>query len=167
MCGVRTGIITAAIVTDAHDHDSQQLPDLLEMACQAFKIKEVLGDTAYASETNFEAVLAKGARPYFKFNKTATGAKPGAWRDIFQDYKNHRSDWEEHYRKRKIVESVFSAVKRMFGERLRSKGDVAARNELLLKLLCYNLCCLLRCMDELGIDVEFAREAPNGWLAEP
>jgi IS5 family transposase len=167
MCGVRTGIITAAIVTDAHAHDSQQLPDLLDMACQVFKVKEVLGDAAYSSAVNFEAVLSKKAMPYFMFKKTATGATAGVWRDMYLHFKNHRLDWEEHYRKRKIVESVFSAVKRMFGERLRSKGDVAARNELLLKLLCYNLCCLLRCMDELGIDVEFAREAPNGWLAEP
>ena len=58
MCGVQTGIITAAIVTDAHDHDSPRLLPLLEMACQRFKVKEVLGDSAYASARNFEAILA-------------------------------------------------------------------------------------------------------------
>jgi hypothetical protein len=162
MCGVRTGIITAAIVTDAHDHDSPLLPPLLEMTCQRFKVKEVLGDSAYASARNFDAILAKGAKPYINFRKNAKGAKPGAWRETFLYYRDHHAEWQEHYRRRRMVEAVWSATKRMFGERLRSKGDVAAQNELLLKLLCYNLCCLIRCIHEFGIEPEFTNGSMNG-----
>jgi len=159
---IQSGIITAAIVTDAHDHDSPRLPRLLEMASQHFKIREVLADSAYASAANFEAILAKGAKPYINFKRNAKGVKPGAFRETFLYYKNHRADWEEHYRRRRVVEAVWSAVKRMFGEHLRSKGDVAAKNELLLKLLCHNLCCLIRCSHEFGIEPEFGPAHSNG-----
>jgi hypothetical protein len=167
MCGVRTGIITAAIVTDAHDHDSPHLPALLEMACHNFKVKEVLGDSAYASANNFEAIMRKGAKPYVKFKGNAKGVKPGAWRETFVYYRDYRPEWEEHYRRRRMVESVWSATKRMFGERLRSKGDVAAKNELLVKLLCYNLCCLARCINEWGIEPDFSNRTSTGRLAVP
>lgn len=55
--GVRTGIITAAIVTNAPDHESPRLTPLLEMTCPRFKVKEVLGDSAYASARNFSKAI--------------------------------------------------------------------------------------------------------------
>jgi hypothetical protein len=42
-----------------------------------------------------------------------------------------------------------------FGEALRSRGHVAQINELLCKVLCHNLCCLIQSMYELGIEPEF------------
>ena len=41
------------------------------------------------------------------------------------------------------MESVFSMVKVKFRDHVRSKGDVAMVNEVLCKLLCHNLCCLI------------------------
>ena len=50
-------------------------------------------------------------------------------------------------------------VKRKFGDALRSTTDVAQRNELLCKVLCHNLCCVIQSMHELGI-------APTFWDAQ-
>jgi hypothetical protein len=165
MCGVRSGIITAAIVTGSHVHESTHLPELLDVTCQRFKVKEVLADSGFSSVRNLEFIVEKGADPYIDFKGSVTGATPGVWREEFIYYTNHRSTWEEHYRKRRMIETVWGAIKERFGEPVRSKSDKAAENEVLLKLLCYNLCCLIRCADEYGIEVDFHRSDRNGWLA--
>jgi hypothetical protein len=49
------------------------------------------------------------------------------------------------------VESTFSAVKRKFGDAVMSKSDVGMVNEVLCKLLCHNLTCLIQEEETLGI----------------
>ena len=61
----------------------------------------------------------------------------------------------EHYHRRSIVESTFSMLKATFGETLRSKGDTAQINELLCKVLCQNIRCVIQSMYELDIEAEF------------
>jgi hypothetical protein len=39
---------------------------------------------------------------------------------------------------------------------VRSKTDVAMRNEVLCKILCHNLCCLISATFELGIQPTFS-----------
>jgi hypothetical protein len=46
-------------------------------------------------------------------------------------------------------------IKSKFGTRLRSKTAVAQVNELLCKILCHNLCCLVQAFYELRIEAEF------------
>jgi transposase len=59
------------------------------------------------------------------------------------------------YHKRSNVECTFSMIKRKFGERLRSKTKTAQHNEVLAKVLCHNLACVIQSMYELGINVDF------------
>jgi hypothetical protein len=52
-------------------------------------------------------------------------------------------------------------IKTKFGERLRSKTETAQTNEMLLKVICHNVCCLIRSMHELGLEPTFwANDAP-------
>ena len=53
------------------------------------------------------------------------------------------------------MESTFSAIKRKFGGAVRSKRLTAQVNEILCKVLCYNLTCLAQAMSELGISPDF------------
>ena len=46
-------------------------------------------------------------------------------------------------------------VKSKFGDSLRSKTDVAQKNETLAKILCHNICCLISAIYELNIDPVF------------
>jgi len=50
---------------------------------------------------------------------------------------------------------VFSAVKRKFGDSVRSKTDAAMKNEVLCKILAHNLCCLIQEQEELGVAPAF------------
>jgi hypothetical protein len=49
-------------------------------------------------------------------------------------------------------------IKRKFGDSVRSKTDVAMKNEVLAKLVCHNICCVNQEAHELGIDPGFATE---------
>lgn len=61
-----------------------------------------------------------------------------------------------HYHQRPNVESTVMMVKSKFGDAVRTKTDVAAKNEVLCKLLCHNVCCLISAIYELGIEPVFA-----------
>lgn len=45
--------------------------------------------------------------------------------------------------------------KTSFGDGLRSRTEIAMRNELYCKLICHNICCLIKAMYELGLGKEF------------
>ena len=64
----------------------------------------------------------------------------------------HGDEFLSHYHRRSNVESTFSAIKRKFGSSLRSKKPTARTNELLAKVLCYNLSVVAHAATELGID---------------
>jgi transposase len=59
------------------------------------------------------------------------------------------------YHKRSNAESTFSAIKRVFGDAVRSRTHVAQVNEVLLKVLAHNIRCLIHTMAELGITPSF------------
>ena len=54
----------------------------------------------------------------------------------------------EHYHKRSNVESTNAAIKRKFGETLKSNNQVAQVNELFAKIIAYNLTVIIhaKCM---------------------
>ena len=63
-----------------------------------------------------------------------------------------KDEFLAHYHRRSNVESTVMMIKSKFGDAVRSKSDVAAKNEVLCKFLCHNICCLISAMYELGID---------------
>jgi hypothetical protein len=46
-------------------------------------------------------------------------------------------------------------IKSKFGDAVRSKTEVAQVNEVLLKVLCHNICVVIQEMFELGIKPDF------------
>ena len=61
----------------------------------------------------------------------------------------------EHYHKRSNIEATNAALMRKFGETLKSKNPVAQVNELLAKIIAYNLTVVIHEMYENGIDPNF------------
>jgi hypothetical protein len=86
---------------------------------------------------------------------TTTGGAGGLFERMYHFYSFHREQFLAHYHKRSNVESTFSAVKRKFGDAVRSRNDVAMANECLCKFLCHNLCCVILSQIELGIEAAF------------
>jgi transposase len=77
---------------------------------------------------------------------------------MFHFYQLRRSEFMSFYHKRSNVETTFSMIKAKFGERLRSKTEKAQINELLCKVLCHNLCCVIQSIYELGIETNFYKD---------
>lgn len=150
--GVKTHIVTAVQITEKTASDTPEMPALLEATAKHFRIKEVSGDKAYASVNNIEAIAALNATPYVAFRAGITGAAGGVFRKAFHVFSLHREVFLQSYHKRSNAESVFSMIKRKFGDSVRSKTDSAVRNEVLCKILCHNICCLISAMHELGIE---------------
>jgi hypothetical protein len=53
------------------------------------------------------------------------------------------------------VESTFSAIKRKSGDAVMSRTDAGMVNEVLCKILCHNLTCLIQEQETLGITPVF------------
>jgi hypothetical protein len=159
MTGVRTNIITSADIV-ADGPDGPHLPKLVRETAERFTVREVSADKGYSSVEAHEAVAAVGGTPFISFKRVATGGSGGLWQKSFHFFQLHREEFLAHYHKRSNAESTFSALKRKFGPYLRSRTKTAMKNELLCKLLCHNIVCLIHEQEELGVTSVFWGEEP-------
>ena len=158
MCGVRTNIVTAVEIKDKDASDTKLLPALVDATAENFTLNEVSADKGYGSLKNYKAVQYHGAVPYIAFKSIHNGRGGGLWQKMFHYYQFNRAEYLQHYHKRSNVESTFSMIKAKFRDHVRSKTDVAMVNEVLCKILCHNICCLIQESYELGIDTIFWAE---------
>jgi transposase len=158
MCGVRTNIVTAVEIKDKDASDTKLLPAMVDQTAKNFTLNEVSADKGYGSLKNYKAIQYHGATPYIAFKSIHTGRGGGLWARMFHMYQFHREEFARHYHKRSNVESTFSMIKAKFRDHVRSKTDVAMVNEVLCKIICHNICCLIQESHELGIDTAFWAE---------
>jgi hypothetical protein len=150
-CGTKTNVVTAVRILDKDAGDCPQFVPLVKETRRHFEIGEVSADKAYASLENFEEVAGCGAQAFIGFKSNNTGAVGGAFEKAFHFFQFNQEEYMAHYHKRSNVESTFSAIKRKFGDSVMSKNDVAMVNEVLCKILCHNLTCLIQEQETLGI----------------
>ena len=164
--GVHTKIVTVADVTDSGGNDSPFLLPHLRATAENFNVREWVADRAYLSRNNYEGADAAGVSLFVPFKSNSQFKDPkrrrsSAWEQAFHFFHYHRDEFLEHYHQRSIAESVVNMVKSKFGASVRSKSEVAQRNEILLKVLAHNTCCLIRVAYELGVDAEL-----ENWLSD-
>ena len=144
---VKTKKILSMQVTDEHVHDSKALPELVDDAIKSDKkimIGKLLADGAYDNNNIFRFLADNGIMPCIKVRKNAkVGWKKG--RNILRNLsvlvqKNDLQKWKNSvsYGKRWIVETVFSCIKRMFGEYVYSVKLKNMIQEMMLKASLYN-----------------------------
>ena len=155
--GVKTNVVAAVAITDAHSNDSPQFGPLVKKTAQGFTINEISADRAYSSRLNLQTVANEGGKAYIPFRKNATGRAGGSaiWKKMFHYFQLNRDEFMEHYHKRSNIEATNAAIKRKFGETLKSKNPVAQVNELLAKIIAYNLTVVIHEMYENGINPDF------------
>jgi len=155
MCGVKTNVVTAVEIHERDASDTKMLPSLVETTARNFKISEVSADKGYASINNTNVVAKHGATPFIAFKSIHTGAGGGLWEKMYHYFRFKRTEFLAHYHKRSNVESTISMIKAKFRDHVRSKTDMAMKNEVLCKVLCHNICCLIHATHELGITPTF------------
>lgn len=161
MVGTTTNVVTAIKVTDSTGADSPQLPALVASTAERFAMAEVSADKAYLGHDNLAAIEATGATPYVPFKTNSMDRGSAAWRRMWAVFLYRQDEFLAHYHKRSNVEATFSAIKRKFGGAVRSKRFTAQVNEVLCKVLCHNLSCLVHAMHELGIEPTFGQSLPT------
>ena len=164
MTGVKSNIVTSVKITTAFNSDSPQPPELVEKTGEHFDMEEVSGDKAYLSRANMELISEKGAMPYIPFKKNTTGKPKGSaiWKKMFHYFQLNNEHYMEQYHKRSNVEATVHMIKSKFGDNVRSKTWTAQVNEVLCKVICYNICVVIQEMHELGINPDFCVESKGG-----
>ena len=169
MCGVLTNIVTVADATATQSADSPYMVDFVRVTAENFHIREVSGDLAYSSRANLHAVADAGGTAYIPFKTNAVARQKGSgrkthdalWEKMYHLFTLHEAEFNQHYHKRSNVETVFHMMKAKFGDKIRAKTDTAMVNEALVKVLCHNVCVLIRAMYTLGITPVFD-DLPDG-----
>ena len=163
MIGTKTNMITSVELTKAHGADSPQLAPLIEKTCQDFNVKEVSADMAYISRKNLQIIVDNGAIPYIPFKSNALPKKRGSmvWAKMYQYCKEKPQEFFEHYHKRSNVETTFSMIKQKFGKDVMSRNFTSQTNEVLLKILCHNICCLISAYFEKNIESYYSTSPPK------
>lgn len=153
--------ILALEVTKEDTHDSKKFKDIIDRISNnnnnssdssssndsnnnnnnTKKIDKVIADGAYDSNDNFNYLTSKGIEPVIRVRSNSI-VKGNSIRDIHVlDQLNDYTRWKHKhdYGKRWIVESVFSSLKRIFGEYIKAvKWDNMVR-ELMIKANVYNI----------------------------
>jgi transposase len=155
MCGVKTNVVTAIEIGLRDDGDAPYLPALAEATAKNFTVKEVSADKAYSSRKNHDAIALHGATPFIAFKSNSTGGAGGIFQKMFHYFSFKKEEFLNHYHKRSNVESTVSMIKAKFRDHVRSETDIAMKNEVLCKVLCHNICCLISAIHELGIEPMF------------
>jgi len=167
MVGTHTNVVTAAEAMLGPSSDTAMLPPLFEDTQAAtFNVNQLAADKAYCTKVNLEMLDARGIKAMIPFKKNSTAVsrnnRSEVWARLFHFFSLHREEFLAAYHTRSNVESTFSAIKRKFGDTIRSKMLVAQINEALLKVLCHNIVCVIHEMHESGISPTFpAFDCPN------
>lgn len=159
--GTLTNVVTAGRVTmntGVGAGDSPHFIPLLNATAKRFTVKQVSGDKGYLDEDNLTACAELGAEPFVPFKENSRGMNhPNEhWRRMWAYFDLKTDEFLKCYHRRSNVESTFGAIKAKLGGSLRSKTFVAQRNELLAKVLLWNLGCIVHAIEEGGVEAEFS-----------
>jgi hypothetical protein len=143
---VKTKEILSMKVTDEHVHDSKALPELVDdiiKSDRTLTIGKIFANGAYDNNDIFKFLSDNGILLCIKVRKNAkVGWKKG---NILRNLsvisqKKDLQKWNDSvsYGKRWIIETVFSSIKRMFGEYVYSVRLKNMIQEMMLKVSLYN-----------------------------
>jgi hypothetical protein len=148
---VKTKKILSMKVTDEHVHDSKALPGLVDDVIKSYNmtaaagaaIVKLFGDGAYEGNDIFRYLSDNGIQPCIKVRKNARvrWKKGNFLRNLsVLAQRNDLQKWKDSvsYGQRWIVETVFSCIKRTFGEYVYSVRLKNMIQEMMLKASLYN-----------------------------
>src|SRR3989344_2546393 len=157
---VESHIIPYAIVSKGHVHDNNFFKPLIKKTNETFTIKEVYAVPAYLSKNNVEFCKALNIASYLKpkSNTVIKGLKNSAWRSSIERY--YQDEKRKQYRRyslRSNIESAFHMIKSVNTDILRHKTFEGRVNELLARIVCHNIRCLVTAYFKGDIDLPFLK----------
>ena len=138
---VKSKQITGLIITDDKSHDSKHFISLVEQSKKFGNVTKALGDGAYDTKDDFAYLYHEDITVGIKTRKNSsvnTNCYPRRKSVLAQLFNYDLWKLSVGYGNRWIVESVFSAFKRMFGEHVTSHKRENMIHELKMKVCLYN-----------------------------
>ena len=141
---IKTKRILSLHVTSEQVHDGKILPELIDdITIKQNKIvNTVIADGSYDSNKNFQILSFKGIKPAIKIRKNSRCRKVNHYlrNKMVKMQKNNLQNWKVsvNYGKRWIAETVFSCIKRIFGEYVTAIRFENMIKELILRASLYN-----------------------------
>jgi len=143
---IETKEILALEVTDEKVHDGKVIKQLIEQVLNNnhnIKIKSFIGDGAYDSNENFKYLKEKRIQPIIKVKRNSIiSSKNNKIRNEevqLQTKDYHKWKKKRKYGQRWMAETVFSSIKRMFGEYISATRFQNMVKEMTMKVSLYNL----------------------------
>ncbi len=131
---LRHKLITAVKIRRKRRNENIDFKPLVRKTSKQLSINLYLADKAYDSEKNHEVCEKHGARFIAPLRESKRGWKiKGFHRRQMKQFP------DEIYKKRLGIESGFSALKRKYGDIVYAKRFVSQKNELLCRVLAYNI----------------------------
>lgn len=129
-------------ITNGKKHDCPYFVILLA----PFKVLgNVMADKGYLSRRNFQFVFDRLGNLFIPFKKgkkkSSTGKAKGypAWKLAFSFWKTMNGIYMFIYHQRSRIESVNSALKKRYGDKLNCKSARMRRREMSLRIIAYNI----------------------------
>jgi IS5 family transposase len=131
-------------VTSEEVHDGKMLKKLVDNASEKNSLKSVLADGMYDSNNNFRYLSKKRIKPGIKTRsnskvKSTTNCHARNMSVLRQQTNLKRWKHSVSYGHRWIAETVFSSIKRTFGEHVMARKFPHMVKEILLKASLYNV----------------------------
>ncbi len=101
----------------------------------------LLSDSAYDSRDNFNLIAQHGLKSFIRVRKNSSTLSKGSPFRRLAAIEQRDANWSRKsgYNKRWLVESVFSSIKRTFGESLSSRKFNYAVREMIIIVSLFNL----------------------------
>lgn len=130
-------------VTNEEVHDSKMLKKLVDNASKNNNVKRVLADGMYDNNKNFRYLSKNHIKPGIKTRSNSkvktTNCQARNMSVVRQQTDSTRWKHSVSYGQRWMAETVFSCMKRMFGEHISARKFPNMINEITLKASLYNM----------------------------
>jgi len=146
IAGVKSKIIPYAIVSEGHIHDNNFFKPLVLGANKMFKIKEIYADKGYLSNANANFCYSLNIKDYIKIkdNTILDKFEDSVWNNSIKRYlEDVQKGAERRFSLRANVECAFHMIKTVFSDVLRCKTHTGRVNEVLARIVCHNIRCLV------------------------
>jgi hypothetical protein len=130
-------------VTSEEVHDGRMLKNLVDNVSENNNLKSVLADGMYDSNNNFRYLSNNHIKPGIKTRSNSkvksTSCHARNMSVLRQQTNLKRWKYNMNYGHRWIAETVFSSIKRIFGEHVAARKFPHMVKEILLKASLYNM----------------------------
>ena len=140
---IRKKKIVSMEVTSEEVHDGKVLKKLIDNASENNKVKRVLADGMYDSNKNFRYLSKYHIKPAIKTRRNSKVKSTNCYArnmSVLRQQTNLKR-WKRSmgYGQRWMAETVFSCIKRMFGEYVNARKLHNMTKELVIKASLYNM----------------------------